>query len=75
MRDFPVKLAKVTATGAGFVVDGNFLQHPEPRKRDAPTVGICRQGRAKQEQLVIREAVGPVAAFTPWNFPVNRYAR
>ena len=29
----------------------------------------------KQEQLVIREAVGPVAAFTPWNFPVNQAVR
>ncbi len=23
-------------------------------------------------QLVIKELVGPVAAFTPWNFPINR---
>lgn len=26
-------------------------------------------------QLTIKEAVGPVAAFTPWNFPVNQVAR
>ncbi|MFN0159878.1 MAG: NAD-dependent succinate-semialdehyde dehydrogenase, partial [Burkholderiales bacterium] len=26
-------------------------------------------------QLVIREPVGPVAAFTPWNFPVNQIVR
>ncbi|MEH3145231.1 MAG: NAD-dependent succinate-semialdehyde dehydrogenase [Methylobacterium frigidaeris] len=26
-------------------------------------------------QLVIREAVGPVAAFTPWNFPINQAVR
>lgn len=24
------------------------------------------------EQIVIRESVGPVAAFTPWNFPINQ---
>src|SRR5947207_463216 len=26
-------------------------------------------------QLVIKEPVGPVAAFTPWNFPVNQAVR
>ncbi|MEG3002467.1 MAG: NAD-dependent succinate-semialdehyde dehydrogenase [Comamonas sp.] len=27
------------------------------------------------QQLVIKEPVGPVAAFTPWNFPVNQIVR
>ena len=27
------------------------------------------------EQVVIREPVGPVAAFTPWNFPLNQSVR
>ena len=27
------------------------------------------------EQLVIKEPVGPVAAFTPWNFPINQAVR
>lgn len=27
------------------------------------------------QQLVIREPVGPVAAFTPWNFPLNQAVR
>jgi len=26
-------------------------------------------------QLVVKEPVGPVAAFTPWNFPINQVAR
>src|SRR5690606_10873840 len=26
-------------------------------------------------QLVIKEPIGPVAGFTPWNFPVNQVAR
>jgi len=26
-------------------------------------------------QLVVREPIGPVAAFTPWNFPVNQIIR
>jgi succinate-semialdehyde dehydrogenase/glutarate-semialdehyde dehydrogenase len=27
------------------------------------------------QQLVLREPVGPVAAFTPWNFPINQVVR
>ena len=27
------------------------------------------------QQLVLKEPVGPVAAFTPWNFPINQAAR
>lgn len=27
------------------------------------------------QQMVVREPVGPVAAFTPWNFPVNQVVR
>ena len=27
------------------------------------------------QQLVLKEGVGPVAAFTPWNFPINQIAR
>jgi succinate-semialdehyde dehydrogenase/glutarate-semialdehyde dehydrogenase len=33
---------------------------------------------ARQEnvyQLVVKEPVGPVAAFTPWNFPINQAVR
>ncbi|HEX5343389.1 MAG TPA: NAD-dependent succinate-semialdehyde dehydrogenase [Duganella sp.] len=28
-----------------------------------------------QQQLVLKEPVGPVAAFTPWNFPINQIVR
>ncbi|MBQ0130765.1 MAG: NAD-dependent succinate-semialdehyde dehydrogenase [Comamonas sp.] len=31
--------------------------------------------RADVQQLVIKEPVGPVAAFTPWNLPVNQIVR
>ncbi|HEY2606673.1 MAG TPA: aldehyde dehydrogenase family protein, partial [Paraburkholderia sp.] len=27
------------------------------------------------QQLVLKEPIGPVAAFTPWNFPVNQVVR
>lgn len=28
-----------------------------------------------QQMLVVKESVGPVAAFTPWNFPINQAVR
>lgn len=31
--------------------------------------------RAGVQQLVLKEPVGPVAAFTPWNFPINQAVR
>ncbi|GAB2461566.1 NAD-dependent succinate-semialdehyde dehydrogenase [Comamonas humi] len=30
---------------------------------------------ANVQQLVIKEPVGPIAAFTPWNFPINQVVR
>ncbi len=40
------------------------------------TYGRVIPGRAEGVyQLVIKEPVGPVAAFTPWNFPVNQAVR
>ncbi|MFZ9407219.1 MAG: NAD-dependent succinate-semialdehyde dehydrogenase [Burkholderiaceae bacterium] len=30
---------------------------------------------AANQQMVIKEPVGPVAAFTPWNFPINQVVR
>src|SRR6187401_3048991 len=27
------------------------------------------------QQMVLKEPVGPVAAFTPWNFPINQVVR
>jgi succinate-semialdehyde dehydrogenase / glutarate-semialdehyde dehydrogenase len=30
---------------------------------------------ANVQQMVVKEPVGPVAAFTPWNFPVNQVVR
>ena len=30
---------------------------------------------ANVQQMVLKEPVGPVAAFTPWNFPVNQIVR
>ena len=30
---------------------------------------------ARVQQTVVREPIGPVAAFTPWNFPISQTAR
>ncbi|MER1939230.1 NAD-dependent succinate-semialdehyde dehydrogenase [Castellaniella sp. FW104-16D08] len=43
--------------------------------------GLRVQGRVLQprqigsQQLVLKEPIGPVAAFTPWNFPINQVVR
>jgi succinate-semialdehyde dehydrogenase / glutarate-semialdehyde dehydrogenase len=40
------------------------------------TYGRVIPSRAdKVRQIVMREPVGPVAAFTPWNFPINQAVR
>lgn len=31
--------------------------------------------RSQVQQLVVQDPVGPVAAFTPWNFPINQIVR
>ncbi len=31
--------------------------------------------RTDMQQMVLKEPVGPVAAFTPWNFPINQVVR
>lgn len=36
---------------------------------------IVPSRRPSSSRLVIKEPVGPVAAFTPWNFPVNQIVR
>ncbi|MDQ0126598.1 succinate-semialdehyde dehydrogenase/glutarate-semialdehyde dehydrogenase [Pseudomonas lini] len=36
---------------------------------------IVPSRHAAVRQLVVREPVGPVAAFTPWNFPINQAVR
>lgn len=40
------------------------------------TYGRVIPGRSSAvHQLVVKEPVGPVAAFTPWNFPINQAVR
>ena len=47
------------------------------RRRGAPRLWPHHAGRAATAlcQIEVKEPVGPVAAFTPWNFPINQAVR
>jgi succinate-semialdehyde dehydrogenase/glutarate-semialdehyde dehydrogenase len=65
----PVAEAKGEVLAAADVIDW-FAE--EARR----TYGRVIPSRAEGiYQLVIKESVGPVAAFTPWNFPINQVVR
>ncbi len=65
----PVGEARMEALACADVIDW-FAE--EARR----TYGRIIPGRAGNvHQLVIREPVGPVAAFSPWNFPINQATR
>ena len=65
----PLAEAKMELMGAADTIDW-FAE--EARR----TYGRVVPARAAGVyQLVIKEPVGPVAAFTPWNFPVNQIVR
>ncbi len=65
----PLAEARMEAGAAGDIVDW-FAE--EARR----TYGRIIPARvAGVQQLVIKEPVGPVAAFTPWNFPINQAVR
>ncbi|MGE3905583.1 MAG: NAD-dependent succinate-semialdehyde dehydrogenase [Reyranellaceae bacterium] len=65
----PVIEAKMEAMAAGDIMDW-FAE--EARR----TYGRVIPARADGVyQLVVKEPVGPVAAFTPWNFPINQAVR
>ena len=36
---------------------------------------VPSRGRLDVRQMVLKDPVGPVAAFTPWNFPINQVVR
>ncbi|MEM9356360.1 MAG: NAD-dependent succinate-semialdehyde dehydrogenase [Pseudomonadota bacterium] len=65
----PLGEAKAEAMAAADVIDW----FAEEAKR---AYGRIIPARAEGVyQLVIKEPVGPVAAFTPWNFPINQVVR
>ena len=65
----PLAEAKMETLAAGDIMDW-FAE--EARR----TYGQIVPARAAGvTQLVVKEPIGPVAAFTPWNFPINQAVR
>ncbi len=65
----PLAEARVETLGAADTIDW----YAEEARR---TYGRVIPARGEGiYQLVVREPVGPVAAFTPWNFPINQAVR
>jgi succinate-semialdehyde dehydrogenase/glutarate-semialdehyde dehydrogenase len=65
----PLAEARLEAAGAGDHVDW----YAEEGRRAYGRLIPPRQRGARQ--IVLREPVGPVAAFSPWNFPVGQLVR
>ena len=65
----PVGEALVETNLAGDLIDW----FAEEARRTYGRIVPPRMGNV--EQLVVKEPVGPVAAFTPWNFPINQAVR
>lgn len=65
----PVGEAKMEAMAAADLIDWFAEEGRRTYGRTIParTAGVY--------QLVVKEPVGPVAAFTPWNFPLNQVVR
>ena len=65
----PLAEAKVEVMAAADIIDW-FAE--EARRAYGRVVPARAEG---VYQLVVKEPVGPVAAFTPWNFPINQVVR
>lgn len=65
----PVAEARAEAANAGELIDWFAEEGRRIYHRIVPARGEA------VEQKVFREPIGPVAAFTPWNFPINQAVR
>ena len=65
----PLAEAKIEVMAAADIIDW-FAE--EARRAYGRVVPARAEGIY---QLVVKEPVGPVAAFTPWNFPINQVVR
>ncbi len=65
----PLAEAKMEAMAAADIIDW-FAE--ESRRAYGRVIPARGEGIY---QLVVKEPVGPVAAFTPWNFPINQVVR
>src|SRR5471032_164878 len=65
----PLTESRIEVLGAADTIDW----FAEEARRTYGRVIPARAGNVRQ--IVTREPVGPVAAFTPWNFPINQAVR
>ncbi|ABC90931.1 putative aldehyde dehydrogenase protein [Rhizobium etli CFN 42] len=65
----PLAESKAEATGAADIIDWFAEEGRRAYGRLIPPRA------ANVRQMVIKEPVGPVAAFSPWNFPLNQAVR
>lgn len=65
----PLAEAKVETMAGAEIIDWFAFEGMRVYGRIVPSRNPAAQ------QLVLKEPVGPVAAFTPWNFPINQVVR
>lgn len=65
----PLAEARMETLSAADVIDWLAEEGRRSYGRIVPSRGVAI------EQKVVKEPVGPVAAFTPWNFPINQVVR
>jgi succinate-semialdehyde dehydrogenase/glutarate-semialdehyde dehydrogenase len=65
----PIGEARAETASAADIIDWFAGEAPRAYGRLIPS----RAGNV--HQMVVREPVGPVAAFAPWNFPINQVVR
>lgn len=65
----PLAQSKMEIMGAGDTIDW----FAEEARRTYGQIIPARSGNV--QQMAIKVPVGPVAAFTPWNFPINQIVR
>ncbi len=66
----PLAEAKVEAMAAADIIEWFADEGMRVYGRIVPS-----RGNLAMRQMVMKDPVGPVAAFTPWNFPINQVVR
>ena len=66
----PLAEAKIEALAAADIIEWFADESCRVYGRIVPS-----RGNLAMRQMVLKDPVGPVAAFTPWNFPINQVVR
>ncbi len=66
----PLAEAKAEAVAAADIIEWFAEEGFRVYGRIVPS-----RGKPELRQMVLKDPVGPVAAFTPWNFPINQVVR